>query len=126
MLDIIATDLVLCILTVEIVEMFVIAKTTPFVTQPTESALVHRDSWAKSVIKSVRQASMEKGVSINANARMVQNAMPLRENAIVPQDGQEFIVIPHVRPELMVKTVRRNVLAKMEPPAITSQENVNV
>ena len=48
MLDIIATDLVLCILTVEIVEMFVIAKTTPFVTQPTESALVHRDSWAKS------------------------------------------------------------------------------
>ena len=48
MLDIIATDLVLCILTVEIVEMFVIAKTTPFVTQPTENALVHQDSWVKS------------------------------------------------------------------------------
>ena len=43
-----ATDLVLCILTVEIAETCAIAKTTPFVTQPTESALAHRDSWAKS------------------------------------------------------------------------------
>ena len=48
MLDIIVIDLVLCILMVEIVEMFVIAKTTPFVTQPTENALVHQDSWVKS------------------------------------------------------------------------------
>ena len=49
-LGIIATDLVLCILTVEIVEMYAIAKTMPFVTQPTESALAHRDSSVKSNI----------------------------------------------------------------------------
>ena len=48
MLDIIVIVLVLCILMVGIVEMFVIAKTTPFVTQPTENALVHQDSWVKS------------------------------------------------------------------------------
>ena len=44
----IAIDLVPCTLMVAIVVMCAIAKTTPFVTQPTESALAHRDSWAKS------------------------------------------------------------------------------
>ena len=33
---------------VEIVEMYVIAKTTPFVIQPAENALVHPAFWAKS------------------------------------------------------------------------------
>ena len=49
-LDTIAIDLVLCILMVEIAEMCAIAKTTPFVTQPTESALAHQDSLVKSNI----------------------------------------------------------------------------
>ena len=43
-----ATDLVPCTLTAEIAETCAIAKTMPFVTQPTESALALRDSWAKS------------------------------------------------------------------------------
>ena len=44
----IAIDLVPCTLMVAIVVMCAIAKTTPFVTQPTESALAHRDSSVKS------------------------------------------------------------------------------
>ena len=48
MLDTIAIDLVPSTLMVAIVVTCAIAKTTPFVTQPTESALAHRDSWAKS------------------------------------------------------------------------------
>ena len=44
----IAIDLVPCTLMVAIVVMCAIAKTTPFVTQPTENALVHQDSWVKS------------------------------------------------------------------------------
>ena len=46
--DTIAIDLVPCTLMVAIVVMCAIAKTTPFVTQPTESALAHRDSSVKS------------------------------------------------------------------------------
>ena len=44
MLDTIAIDLVPSTLMVAIVVTCAIAKTTPFVTQPTESALAHRDS----------------------------------------------------------------------------------
>lgn len=126
MLDIIVIVLVLCILMVGIVEMFVIAKTTPFVTQPTENALVHQDSWVKNAAKNVPMVSMEKGVSINANARMVQNAIHLRVNATVPQVGQEYIVILHVPSELTDKIVRKNVLVKMGRLVIMSQESVNV
>ena len=48
MLDITVIGHVLCILMVEIVEMYVIAKTTPFVIQPAENAHVHPAFWAKS------------------------------------------------------------------------------
>ena len=88
-----ATDLVLCTLTVEIAETCAIAKTMPFVTQPTESALAHRDSWAKSKLKyclglmiglmtlysfldaieNVHKDSMAKDANISADAKMEQS-----------------------------------------------------
>jgi len=72
-----ATDLVLCTLTVEIAETCAIAKTMPFVTQPTESALAHRDSWAKNAIENVRKDSMAKDANTSADAKMEQSMYSL-------------------------------------------------
>lgn len=121
----IAIDLVPCTLMVAIVVMCAIAKTTPFVTQPTESALAHRDSSVKNATKNAPNLFMEKAANINANAKMVQSVMPHRVNATVRPVGLEFIVTRLVRPVITAKIVKRNATAKMEQLATISPANVN-
>lgn len=121
-----ATDLVLCTLTVEIAETCAIAKTMPFVTQPTESALAHRDSWAKNAIENVHKDSMAKDANISADAKMEQSVMRRAENATVSQVGLGFFAIHLVLLVDTDKIARRNVTVKMERLVVILQASVNV